>query len=78
MLKGADGTESLLRKYNIKYVVIGPSERRDYQANELYYRDRYPVVLESVGTHVYKIGRPDTSSNELNQPHPVPAGGTQP
>jgi hypothetical protein len=39
------GTESLIAKHGIDYVVIGPHERKDLQADEAAFRKRYPVLV---------------------------------
>ena len=57
--EGSALTESILKKYNIEYVVISPAER-DYckqfnvALNEDYFR-RFPVVAQTGDYRVYKI-----------------------
>ena len=60
MFAGTEKSSELLRQYDMKYVVIGPSERRDYQANEEFFDERYPVVLQSPAYRVYDVSRPHT------------------
>ncbi len=42
---GSQLTPILLKKYNISYVVIGPSERNDFLANDEYFDNHYKLVL---------------------------------
>jgi hypothetical protein len=46
--------ETLLRKYNIEYVLIGPDERNELKAKEEFFT-RFPVVAEEGPYRVYKI-----------------------
>ncbi len=46
--------ETLLRKYNIEYVLIGPDERNELKAREDFFT-RFPVVAEQGQYRVYKI-----------------------
>jgi hypothetical protein len=48
--------ETLLRKYNIEYVLIGPDERNELKAKEEFFT-RFPVVAEEGQYRVYKIIR---------------------
>src|ERR1044072_7411895 len=46
--------ETLLRKYNIEYVLIGPDECNELKAKEEFFT-RFPVVAEEGPYRVYKI-----------------------
>lgn len=53
MYLGGDDTPALLKKYNISYVVIGPAERYDLQANESFFASRYPIAFTNPHNNVY-------------------------
>jgi len=55
MYSGTAEGDQLLKKYGIKFVVIGPSEKREWQANEKYFLRKYPVVLETSHYKIFKI-----------------------
>ncbi|MDQ3130859.1 MAG: hypothetical protein M3Q99_08875 [Acidobacteriota bacterium] len=52
--EGSADTASLLRKYNIEYVLISPEERKSLAVNEQYFA-KYPILAESGLYRVYKI-----------------------
>ncbi|HET8628239.1 MAG TPA: hypothetical protein VFL91_12500 [Thermomicrobiales bacterium] len=52
----APDAPALLRRYNVSYVVIGPAERQDLQANEAAFRARYPVAISTEHYEVFKVG----------------------
>jgi hypothetical protein len=58
MYKGDARTQGLLRRYGVKYVVIGPQERQEIAANVAYYQSRYPIAYQSpTGEYViYRVG----------------------
>jgi uncharacterized membrane protein len=56
MLAARDGSRALLRKYGVEFVVIGPTERTDYQADEAYWQAHHELVFESGGHKVFAIG----------------------
>ncbi len=58
MYRGGPRTVSLLRAYNVAYVVIGPQERQEIAANVAYYEGRYPRVYRSpTGEYeVFRVG----------------------
>jgi hypothetical protein len=58
MYRGGNRTASLLRSYNVAYVVIGPQERQEIAANVAYYEGRYPRVYRSpTGEYeVFRVG----------------------
>ena len=51
---GSALADSLLQKYNIEYVFIGPDERNEFKAREDFFR-RFPVVAEEGQYRVYKL-----------------------
>jgi hypothetical protein len=51
---GEEGAPDLLARHRIDYVVIGPAEREQLQANESFFA-RYPVVIDHAGYQVYQI-----------------------
>lgn len=61
MLRGGPAAEALLQEYGVDFVVIGPSEVRDYGAQAGYFAERHVLLLEGAGTRVFGIGRPARS-----------------
>ncbi len=55
MFAGNAQTIALLQKYNVNYVIIGPSERDKMDANEAFYIEHFPIVKEDETTRIYKI-----------------------
>ncbi|MDP3724288.1 MAG: hypothetical protein Q8R11_01490, partial [bacterium] len=58
MFAGRESSKELLLQYNIKYVIIGPSERSSYNANEEFFERSYRNVLESDSYRVYEVASP--------------------
>jgi hypothetical protein len=58
MYRGDARTQSLLRKYGVAYVVIGPQERGEIAANVNYYESRYPLAYKSpTGEYlIFRVG----------------------
>jgi uncharacterized membrane protein len=57
MLQGRPEAAALLRRYNVRYVVIGPQEREvPFSANEAYWQSNAVLVYSNAEYHVYKIG----------------------
>ena len=54
---GAPDAESLLAKYNVEYVVVGPHEQRELPVNEEFFK-RYRLVGETGEYRLFKIARP--------------------
>lgn len=52
---GTEHTDKLLKQYDLKYVVFCPVALSRFHANENYFIDRYPVVLQNNEYRVYKI-----------------------
>jgi hypothetical protein len=55
MYEGSAQTEQLLDQYKISYVVIGPGELQNLQANEAYYRQTYPVAFQNRTYRIYDV-----------------------
>lgn len=55
MLTGAPATPSLLKRYNVSFVVISPSERNDYNANQAYYDRHATLVMDTGPIRVYDV-----------------------
>ena len=55
MYAGDSLAAPLFRRYGVEYVVIGPSERSSFHANQAAFDSRYPVVLESPSYRVYDV-----------------------
>jgi hypothetical protein len=71
MLAAEPGTVELMRKYGVDYVVIGPTERSRYAADEAYWLSNFELVLESDSHKVFAIER----QNELEEQAPLKATG---
>jgi hypothetical protein len=58
MYKGGVTSESLLKSYRVRYVVVGPQERTEVRADLPYYQSRYPVVYQSPGGtyQIFRVG----------------------
>ncbi|MEI7426051.1 MAG: hypothetical protein WCK16_03980 [Candidatus Moraniibacteriota bacterium] len=55
MYQGKESAKFLLEKYNIKYVVIGLSEKNDFNANEQFFLNNFPVAISSDEYKIFKI-----------------------
>jgi len=55
MFAGDDSTQTLLKKYHVQYVVIGPSEIFTMHANESFFTERFPIVKQTPTTMIYQI-----------------------
>ncbi len=53
--KGTPFSLNLLQEYNVNYVVIGESERKDLFANELFFAHSFPVIYQLGTTKIYQI-----------------------
>jgi len=54
MFLGGPSAETLLRMYSISYVVIGPTERHNFNPNISYYSE-YPLVISDGNYQVYDV-----------------------
>ncbi len=52
---GDPNTAKLLTNYNIDYVVVGPSEISNFKANQKYFEDHYPLLLNWGGQKVFDV-----------------------
>jgi hypothetical protein len=59
---GAPDAESLLAKYGVEYVVVGPHERHEMEQQRMFLNDqffmRYSLAGETGEYSLYKIARP--------------------
>lgn len=55
MLGGREGAGKLLKEYNIKYAVLGPSEINNFEANPQFFIDNFTPVLKNATYTVYQI-----------------------
>jgi hypothetical protein len=51
------GPGQLLSRFKVDYVIIGPVERSQFQADENYFASRYPLVIDHERYHVYQVNR---------------------
>ena len=49
------GNSDLLKKYSIDYVLIGEGEKSNFGANEKYFVERYPVLLDSGSQKIFDV-----------------------
>ena len=57
MFQGRPEAPDLVRRYNVKYVVIGPQElQAPFSANEAYWQSNGVLVYSNAEYHVYKVG----------------------
>jgi hypothetical protein len=57
MLQGRPEAQSLIRRYGVEYVVIGPQEREPpFSASEAYWQSHAVLVYSNAEYHVYKVG----------------------
>ena len=55
MYSGTNNAYELLKKYQIRYVVIGPSERANFNVNETFFSTQFEKILEDKNYRIYKI-----------------------
>jgi len=55
MFQGDSHTSNLLAKYGVDYVIIGPGEKSNFQANEAYYQSHYPLLLDRPGQQIFDV-----------------------
>jgi hypothetical protein len=65
MYAGGPEAVRLFPKYRVSYVCVGPSERKDFHANEEFFERSYPVALRSGPFAVYdvSVGESGTGSS---------------
>jgi hypothetical protein len=64
MLSGGAGAEALIARYGVEFVVIGRSERRDFDANESYFEQHHELILERATNKVFRVHR-ESGSDRL-------------
>ncbi len=52
---GGEEAEKLIKKYAIDFIVVGPVEYHDLNADEGFFADRFSAVIDEGGYRVYKI-----------------------
>ncbi len=55
MYKGGNEALALLKKHKISYVLIGPSEVKQFHPNELFFKARFPISFQSLNYRVYDV-----------------------
>ena len=55
MYLGGEEAEKLLKKYAIDFVIVGPTEYKDFNADEGFFVSRFSVVIDEAGYRVYKV-----------------------
>src|SRR3989344_3951253 len=55
MLAGSPLAPSLLKTYDVSFVVIGPSELNDFNANTAYYNQHGRLVLQAADIRIYDV-----------------------
>lgn len=55
MYRGDELSAELLKLHQVNYVVIGPVERSQFQANEAFFAERFRTVVDVAGYRVYEI-----------------------
>jgi hypothetical protein len=61
MFGGGEAAEELLKRYQVSWVVIDDDARRRFRANEPWFAERFPVVLQQGGVTIYDL-RPDAAA----------------
>ncbi len=57
MLQGGLGTDELIRRYGVRYVVIGPQERAaPFSASDAYWRSHAVLAYSNGEYSVYRVG----------------------
>ena len=57
MLGGGPDAEALMARYGVDFVVIGRSERQDFDANESYFERRHELILDQAHNKVFSVHR---------------------
>ena len=58
MYRGGAEAQQLLQQYGIDYVIVGPAEYTDLNADEGFFAATYQAVIDEAGYRVYRIPRP--------------------
>ncbi len=54
MFAGGEKAIKLLKKYNVDYIFVGPTERNNFEVNEEFLKKNYPVIELSGNTILYQ------------------------
>ncbi|MDA1079515.1 MAG: hypothetical protein O2840_02385 [bacterium] len=52
---GDQDAEALLKKHNISYVVLGDEERQQYEVDEAFFAQHFPILLQLKNKTVYSV-----------------------
>ncbi|MBL8202856.1 MAG: hypothetical protein JNM09_01410 [Blastocatellia bacterium] len=55
MYQGGAAAERLFQQYGIDYVIVGPVEYTEFNADEGYFAEKYSAVIDEAGYRVYQI-----------------------
>jgi len=55
MFQGGPLAEKLLKKYKVSYVVIGPSERKNFKVNEEYFYQNFKIAFQNKNYKIYDV-----------------------
>ncbi len=55
MYAGNDQAIKLLSDYKINYVVIGPEERYEFDVNDSFFAEKFPILIQTPTTTIYQI-----------------------
>ncbi len=57
MYRGGAEAERLFKQYGIDYVVVGPIEYSEFNADDGYFAEKYKAVIDEAGYRVYQISQ---------------------
>ncbi len=57
MYSGSESGLELLRRYRVRYAIFDADAVEEFQANEPFFRDRFPLVLAKAGYRIYDVAR---------------------
>jgi len=55
IFKGGPVSKYLLAKYQIDYVIVGPSEKNTFKANLEFFMENYPLILDKSNHKIFKV-----------------------
>jgi hypothetical protein len=76
MLAAQPGTPDLMLKYGVDFVVVGPTERTDYGADEAYWLAHHELVLESGPYKVFAIEPNGRRNTPARREQPAESGAS--